>query len=148
MMKHKAVGLIVFVMLLVTVVTVRGQGLCVIEEIKVSEVKGLVLLPNKIPIPDATIQLHETNSEGKLIAQTKTDANGRFKFNDIRKGKYAVIASYPTLVTLHVPTRGSPSESPKKKQREIVIILDGLIDKPCGGGDAYGQTERQTEKKL
>ncbi len=147
MMKHKmAVGLFVLTLLL-AFSTGRGQGLCVIEPIKVSEVKGLVLLPNKIPIPDATVELHETNSEGKLVGRVKTDANGRFTFNDVRKGKYAVIASYPTLVTLHVPTRVSPSESREKKRREIVIILDGLIDKPCGGGDAYGRKQRETESK-
>jgi hypothetical protein len=147
--KNKLViGLFVFSVLLLAFSGGSGQGLCVIEQIKVSEVKGLVMLPNKIPIPDATIELHETNSEGRLVARTKTDANGRFKLNDIRKGKYAVVASYPTLVTLHVPTRVSPSKSPKKKLKEIVIILEGLIDKPCGGGDAYGQDEPQPKQQT
>jgi hypothetical protein len=146
MMRYKVLGSISILLLLLTLSTSgKAQGICVISEKKISEVKGIILLPNKIPIPDATVELHDKNSEGPIVAQVKADANGRFKFADIAPGKYAVVASYPTLVTLHVPVRVT-SKSRKSEKKEIVIILNGIIDKPCGDGEAYLQD--QSEKKT
>ncbi len=125
--------------------TTNGEGICVIEAIRVSEVKGTVLLPNKIPIAGANVELHK-KSDGNIVALTKTDENGRFKFEKMSKGQYDLVAKFPTLVSLHVPVRISPSASRKSKEMEIVIILNGLIGKPCGGGDAYGEM-RVTERR-
>lgn len=148
MMRYRAFGLIGFLLLLIMLSTSgKAQGICVISEIKISEVKGIILLPNKIPIPSAVVELHDKNSEGHIIAQVKTDENGQFKFADIASGKYAIVASYPTLVTLHVPLRVT-SKSHKGEQKKIVIILNGIIDKPCGDGDAYLQVQKQSEKKA
>lgn len=146
MMRYRVFGSAGFLLLLIMFSTsAKAQGICVISEIKISEVKGIIFLPNKIPIPDGTVELHEKNSEGRIIAQAKTDENGRFKFADVASGKYAIVASYPTLVTLHVPVRVT-SKARKRQQKEIVIILNGLIDKPCGDGDAYVQEQKQSEK--
>ncbi|HKZ76972.1 MAG TPA: carboxypeptidase-like regulatory domain-containing protein [Pyrinomonadaceae bacterium] len=147
MMRYRVFGSAGFLLLLIMFSTSgKAQSICVISEMKISEVKGIIFLPNKIPIPDATVELHEKNSEGRIIAQVKTDENGRFKFADVASGKYAIVASYPTLVTLHVPVRVT-SKARKSEQKEIVIILNGLIDKPCGDGDAYLQDQKQSEKK-
>ena len=148
-MRYKVFGAVLFLLLFVTLSTAgKAQGICVISEIKISEVKGIILLPNKIPIPDATLELHEKNSEGRIIAQVKSDKDGRFKFDGVASGKYAVVASYPTLVTLHVPVRVTSSKPRKGERKEIVIILNGLIDKPCGDGDAYVQEQKPSEKKA
>lgn|GEM_PF-2685455 len=146
-MRYKVFGSAGFLLLLIMLSTSgKAQGICVISEMKISEVKGIIFLPNKIPIPNATVELHEKNSEGRIITQVKTDENGRFRFADVVSGRYAIVASYPTLVTLHVPVRIT-SKSRKGERKEIVIILNGLIDKPCGDGDAYLQEQRQSEKK-
>lgn len=146
-MRYKVFASGVFLLLLTMLSTpVKAQGICVISELKISELKGIILLPNKIPIPDATVELREKNSEGRIITQVKADENGRFKFAEVASGKYAIVASYPTLVTLHVPVRVT-RKSGKIEQKEIVIILNGLIGKPCGDGDAYLQEQKQSEKK-
>jgi hypothetical protein len=137
-MRYKVFGAAVFILLFVMLAASgRAQGICAISEMKISEIKGIILLPNKIPIPDATVELHEKNSEGRLIEQVRSDKDGRFKFNNVASGKYAVVASCPTLVTLHVPVRVRSSKSSKGERKEIVIILNGLIGKPCGDGDVY-----------
>ena len=110
----------------------KAASICVIDEIKLRELEGVVLLPNKIPIPNALVELYERDNHRRKIAEVKADENGRFKFANVKTGKYAITASYPTLITLHVPVRVTSSKSHQHK--EVVITLNGLIGEPCGGG--------------
>jgi hypothetical protein len=138
---------IVLLLLLLSIGTLaKGQGICVISEIKISQIKGRISLPNGIPIPDASLELHEKTSAGRLVSKVKSNEEGRFIFENVVASKYTLIASYPTFVTLHVPVRVTGSKTGKNKSKEIVILLNALIDKPCGGGDAYLQRQEPAQK--
>jgi Carboxypeptidase regulatory-like domain len=124
-------------LLLIMALTVPSlaQGICIIDEMRVQIIKGCVTDPNALPISGATIELFKNGAE--VIAKVVTDENGCFSIREAAPGRYEIAASYPTFRTLYVPVRVARTSKAQKKQQEIVIVLDGLMDKPCGGGTAH-----------
>ena len=137
-------GLSFFLIPVISVSQGMSQGVCVISERRVPGIYGLVLLPNGLPITDATVELRAQHNRERVIAQVRTDENGRFRFGDVGAGRYVVIASHPTLVTLYVPLRVT-SRSNRSRRTELVITLNGLIDEPCGGGSVTTRVQGQLE---
>ncbi|HEY6045687.1 MAG TPA: carboxypeptidase-like regulatory domain-containing protein [Pyrinomonadaceae bacterium] len=132
MSKNRILAVIVVLSITLLPIPEKAASICVIDEIKLRELQGVVLLPNKIPIPDAVLVLYERGNERRKIAEIKADENGRFKFTKVKTGKYVITASYPTLITRYVPVRVTSSQSHQHK--EVVITLNGLIGELCGGG--------------
>jgi hypothetical protein len=113
-----------------------AQGICVIDEMRVQTIKGCVTDPNGLPISEATVELFKKGTDG-VIAKVVTDENGCFSIPDAGPGRYEIAARYPSLKSLYVPVRVTKKSKAQKKQQEIVIVLNGLMNKPCGGGTAH-----------
>jgi hypothetical protein len=113
---------------------VRAQGVCVSEERKMPVVRGIVTLPNDVPVPGATLELHEKEYGGKIVAQTQADDRGRFEFTKINSGKYVLVAKAEMLFALSVPIKLTSRPLPKNRRVELLIKLNGLPEEPCGGG--------------
>jgi hypothetical protein len=112
----------------------EAQGVCVISERKLSAVKGRVAFPNDVPIPNASLELREKDSSGSVVAQGKSDDTGRFELANVKPGKYVLVAKAEMLSTLYVPLRITAVRSPKDRRTELLIRMNGFVDKPCGGG--------------
>ena len=129
-----------FLLLAVLGVPCLAQGICVIDEMRVRIIGGFVADPNNLRISEATIELRKRGSD-EVVRKTVTDENGCFSFPDIPPGRYKIGVKYPSLRSLYVPVRVTEKSRAKKKQQEIVIVLNGLMDKPCGGGTAHLRSE-------
>jgi hypothetical protein len=123
-----------------------AQGICVIDEMRVQTIKGCVTDPNGLPISEATVELFKKGADG-VIAKVATDENGCFSIPDAAPGRYEIAARYPSLRSLYVPVRVTRESKAQKKQQEIVIVLNGLMDKPCGGGTAHLRAKVHPKRK-
>src|ERR1700753_3381064 len=119
-------SLLLFLIIWLPLQSVRAQGVCVSEERKMPAVKGIVILPNDVPIPGATLELHEKEYNGKVVAQTRSDSRGFFEFTNINAGKYVLVARAEMLFTLSVPIKVISKQLPKNRRVELLIKLNGL----------------------
>jgi hypothetical protein len=120
---------------LASALSAQAQGVCVIDEIKVPVIKGRVKLPNDLPVRGATLELHEKRDDEPIVSTVMASQDGYFVFDNVKKGKYFIVASAPRLVPLYVPVKVT-NQSKGKDKKHIVITLNFLVTKPCGGGDA------------
>jgi len=109
--------------------------ICVSEQVTVGIVEGVVVsIPNggNEPIPEATLELARCRSgECKRVADTTADEKGRFRFENIRSGRYELKAKsagfkhYTTTVIVRrlAKVYGGP--------RDILIGLEAGVG--CGG---------------
>lgn len=130
----------VFLLLAASGVPSLAQGICVIDEMRVRTIKGCVADPNNQPISEATIELRKRGSD-EVLRKTVTAENGCFTIPDIPKGRYEIAARYPSFRSLYVPVRVTGRSKAEEKQTDILIVLNGLMDKPCGGGTAHLRSE-------
>ena len=70
--------------------------------LKISEVKGRAVDPDKVPIPQAQVLLF-TGREHILLAKTSTDAAGKFAFHNVRHGTYRLVLKSPGFCPANVP---------------------------------------------
>src|SRR5205814_9296673 len=76
----------------------RGQSICIAPKLKVTRMVGQVVFPStngKEPIAGAVIEMSEDNDDGRTIERATTDESGHFAFNNIKAGKYKLIATAP-----------------------------------------------------
>lgn len=147
-MNHKTAmcrGALVGALLTLSTLTAAGspQGMCVIGEKRVTAVAGVVVQPNNIPIPDATIRLHTETYEGPVVEEVKADADGRFQLGAVAPGKYTLVVSFTYLETLYIPLR-VVRQKRNDPGRELIITMNGLVGEPCGGGgiEVKGRDEK------
>lgn len=97
---------------------------CIIDEMKMSKITGIVLLPyknpNQNPIPNAKIQLQKRKNK-KTIQETKTNDKGWFEFLNIKEGKYTLIVSFPNTKTLFIPIKVLRRKSLAKNYLGITV---------------------------
>jgi hypothetical protein len=113
-----------------------AQSICVIDEMQVQVIRGYVTDPNGLAIAEATVELFKKGNN-KALVKIATDENGYFTFTSTSPGRSEIAVRYPSLRTLYVPLRVIPKTKSEKKPQEVVVVLNGLMDKPCGGGTAY-----------
>ena len=65
-----------------------------IEEIETAELKGLIVDPDKKPMPESVIEVYEAKEDGRLIATYKTGGDGKFCIKNLPTGKYLIKAGY------------------------------------------------------
>lgn len=101
-----------------------------------SEIEGSVSAytssSNFEPISNATVKLFSQNDPNTLIAEAKTDGNGKFSFN-VSEGKYILKISaqgYSELTSLQVISKD------ETKFTEHILLVDSL---ERGNGTAGGQ---------
>lgn len=128
---------IVGMLLVMAPVLGSAQAICVFDKMTLSVIKGKVTNIDNIPLAEATIGLFKS-SDGNLIGLQKvtTDERGRFIFSTVPPGEYTVVAHYKSMIPLHVPITVSKMGKVKNSRRQLLIVLDLLIGKPCGGGSA------------
>jgi hypothetical protein len=138
-------GLIHVVILAAVAVSAYAQGICVQSPLVVNSLNGKVvskLTKGEAPIVRASIVLLEDRYQGRVLAQTTSDANGVFKFNKrIKLGKYILKVSYPELATFYGPVSLVKSGSALPSE-ELVIIIGADFTKPCGGSSAEVRTKK------
>jgi hypothetical protein len=112
---------------------VFAQGDCG-KERKLPAASGIVLLTNGIPVTQTTIELHENDADGRIIATTETDNGGHFTFPDIKSGKYVIKVNSSIIPPAYVKIRVALKSLPKNRRVELAIIMFGRIEDFCGGG--------------
>jgi hypothetical protein len=101
-----------------------GVFACVvnISNIKTSAVYGKVIAETKETIPNVKIQIFKAADYDKILAETTTDANGRFEIKDFPAGKYMIRAKTgffaPSIASMKLKKSSS-----NVKNKEIVFIL-------------------------
>src|SRR5207249_9298910 len=104
---------------------------------------GQVVFPStngKEPIAGAVIEMSEDNDDGRTIERATTDESGHFAFNNIKAGKYKLIATAPHLHTLVVKVQ--ITKALRGHRRYILIALGAKPLEPCGGGYARTQNAK------
>ncbi len=111
---------------------------CVRTKIKAKGFSGQVFAviesrPNdKQPFPQATIKLLKQTDDGdKLIAEVVADGNGRFSLENVKAGKYILVADAPNFQAVWTEIKIVRSSSGKKD--EIEIGLDPSVTDCCVG---------------
>lgn len=115
-----------------------GQGMCVPERLRVSEVKGQVFSGyegKQRPQADVTVEVTKLHNAKRVVARSVTDVDGYFHIEGIRPGKYWLSTKHHQLigidVELNVVATGYKS---KTDVRRIVFVLGADPSKMCGGG--------------
>ena len=94
-----------------------------IYNIKTNAVYGKVIAETQALIPNATIQIYKNKEGGEeIIAETKSDANGRFEIKNFPAGKYMMRANAEHFTYSYAFMKLKKS-SEMNKDREVVIIL-------------------------
>ncbi|MBX3282038.1 MAG: hypothetical protein KF756_06125 [Acidobacteria bacterium] len=126
---HHSLVLAVFMLLIPT--TIVAQGICVISEKRVPEIKGIVsFVSQENSVSDANIKLRRKNN-GATLETVETDKEGRFKFSGHFRGRFTLIVSRPSAISLYIPIRVVKSEPDGYLQ----VTLGGVVGDICGGGE-------------
>lgn len=130
---------IIRVFLLITLFStaVFAQGIGVPETLKINTLKGKVMTHlnrGDEPLSDVSIKLFKKGEE-KVYKETKTNSSGEFQLGKLKRGNYALVASYPNLGDLSLYLLVSTSKT-KTSDEEIVIWLGADFLKPCSGSYA------------
>jgi len=123
-----------------TWVNVTAQGICVPDKLSVEAVRGKVMSHSQRerPIVDATVSLLEDRYQGRVIAQTTTDASGKYALKDVKPGTYMLKVAAAHLVAFYVRVtvaRNRPSTH-AAPQQELVILMGAAFTEPCAGSVA------------
>lgn len=94
-----------------------GFTTCIVTKAVASQVQGIVLLESsqgEWSVPAAAVQLVSFVDPERLIAQTKTDQQGRFHIPGIPSGRYRLKVSSPGLLSANVEIR--------IRQRRVIVL--------------------------
>lgn len=94
-MEKRTVLVLVIVIVLVSVgllYTLSGKGQAPQTPLSSSLVQGKVLNDAGQPVAGATVYADSINFEGGRMPSTRTDAQGRFRFNNLKNGLYRIYA--------------------------------------------------------
>lgn len=102
-----------------------------ISSINAKAMQGQVVDANGSLIPEATVEIYSAKGyEGKPIASTASDSNGRFAFPDLKSGKYLIKAKAEyfgaSLGSLTLTSLG-------KNQFPDEVIIELVIESKCSG---------------
>lgn len=123
--------LIILTVLLIIPAYSRAQGICVIEEMQVKAVKGLIISTG-YPVENAVIKLFKRKAANKPLKQLRSDAGGYFEILDVAEDKYTLEISYPRTRTLYIPLKVSAESDFDNKL--LKVNLGVSVGVPCGGG--------------
>jgi len=59
--------------------------------VTIGSFEGRIVLANQTPIRNIKIRLRTNSAKEKFVGETTSDADGRFRFDNIRVGKYRVV---------------------------------------------------------
>lgn len=121
------------ILIIVSVSQVFAQGDCGAER-KIPTASGIVLLTNGIPVTQTTVELHENDADGRIIATTETDSAGHFVFPNVKAGKYVIKVNPSMIPPAYVKIRVTLKSLPKNRRVKLAIIMFGTIEDFCGGG--------------
>ena len=115
----------------ISVKNVAAQGICVIPEQRISAIRGVVsFVDEKNEVGGANVRLRSIETK-LLIAEVMTSENGSFEITGAYKGKYVLVVSRPSAVSLHIPIY-----IVKKRSRNYLhVTLGAFIEESCGGGE-------------
>lgn len=114
------------------VTCLNAQGVCVIDEVKASSIKGSVISGDEnYKVKNAVIKVFKGKTQKKLIKELKSDSDGNFEIIGLSSGKYNMSVSYPRTVSLFIPL----IIDDKENKKNVGVKLGYLIGVPCGGGE-------------
>jgi Carboxypeptidase regulatory-like domain len=125
--------IITTIILLVFAFQAFAQGNCT-KERKLPHASGIVLLTNGVPVTQTTVELHENDYDGRIIATTETDNGGHFSFAGIKVGRYVIKVTSNVLPSVYIKIRVTSKALPKNQRIELAIFMYGDIKDFCGGG--------------
>ena len=102
-----------------------------ISNIKTNSIYGKVISETKEFIPKATIQIYKNTDDGeKVLAEIRTDENGRFELKNFPAGNYMIKANAEGFAYSYASMKLKKSLEQVKK-REIVFTL--VLYGDCSG---------------
>jgi hypothetical protein len=119
----------------VTSLTVRAQGICIHDSLRVSRVAGRVVAQldkGETPLHDITVKVLSRN--GRVIARAVTGEDGLFDLTrKIKPGEYVLDVSYKRLLATYKGKLIVERIKPNAPAKEIVVTLGADFVRPCGG---------------
>lgn len=93
LIRFRVIELSVFFFLLVPGLLVHAQDLCPVKTVVVNSVQGRVFGGGSevTPIVGTLVELRTISAENRLVESTRTDKEGRFRFQNQDDGNYRVI---------------------------------------------------------
>ncbi len=121
------------ILLFLMVICLSGQNadaqICLADTLTVNSLSGVAVLNNQTALKEVRIQLRTDHHKNKLIAETITDSNGKFSFDEKRPGKYQIVVEgIEGLVNLTTGIRlrkSSPNKTPLGIKIELALIFTG-----------------------
>ena len=117
----------------------KAQGICIPDQLKVNAVCGQIVFKgekSEDSVSEGTVELREGKDNGRTVAKTAVDSSGCFSINNLKPGRYILIAKSRGLHQLVVPVHLVKASSMRETPCHIVIALGADAIEPCGGGYA------------
>lgn len=106
--------------------TVLAFEICVPASVKVKGLQGLVVFTRdgkEEALPQVKVTVEDCREDCVLVAEVMTDNGGRFRFPDIKPGKYVVKASIPTTGGSETARVKVGKMSGSKVEQELVFKM-------------------------
>lgn len=113
-----------------------AQDICISKPLEVTTARGIVFFSNGTKIEDLPIKLSRGKSGKKYVAETRTDKQGMFSFDNIKSGTYYLIVEFEDLVSLTTRLRVK-KKSVENSQIGIKITMFPLIPGNCSIAETY-----------
>lgn len=148
-MKFNKPQISAFILILLVLSFSESSFACIpnIASIKAKAINGKVVGEgDNFPIPKAIVQVYKIKENGEeILAETKTDENGRFEINNFPSGKYLIRSKAEYFAYSYAEIKLEKSSSNIKKE-EIIFTLVPETD--CSGDVEVKKIEKVNKKQM
>ena len=126
-------GAVLFACFALFVIGTRGQAVCPIKRLTLSEVKGSVLSAGREtpPIPNTKVELYNVGRKESLVATTSTGSDGKFFFDEVSTGNYRLVVYFEVDGNEVAPKYDSLVIKVKPNQRRPKKLLKIVLSTNC-----------------
>lgn len=103
-----------------------GAQLCVADSATIDSFEGKIVLVNQTALRNIKIRLRTNSVKEQVVQETTSDAEGNFRFADIRAGKYRVVVEEIDglkNLTANIRLRRTDTKSPRIGLKIVMALV-------------------------
>lgn len=111
-----------------------SQGQCVLDPIQTPSIDGYLLYGYEgryRALDNAEVLICDNLDRNRILARSKIDKDGHFRFTGVKPGKYYLSGRSPDLISASVEIQVLRKRMPAESSILVVLSADGT--KECGG---------------